>query len=191
MLACCLLFWIFVLTACGSAEVKNNPPASSNAAASTGINTKTAAPTPTNTPGATSTTAETEIPPPTPTGTPTTAPTAADTEIPSPAPTLPAPEGARAAAQLPDGLLPVQCQNAGLPESACSGATINADWEPYIREFNQVEMALVPAGCFQMGSDEGYPDVRPAHIICFREPFWIDRTEVTVGQFARFMNGQP
>jgi formylglycine-generating enzyme required for sulfatase activity len=57
--------------------------------------------------------------------------------------------------------------------------TSNANWTPHIEVFNGVEMALVPAGCFMMGSDTGDPDERPVHEQCFDEPFWIDVTEVT------------
>jgi iron(II)-dependent oxidoreductase len=59
-----------------------------------------------------------------------------------------------------------------------------------IREFDGVPMALVPAGCFFMGNDDGFPETQPAHKVCFDRPFWIDHTEVTVGQFANFLNGQ-
>jgi len=62
----------------------------------------------------------------------------------------------------------------------------NADWEPVIQEFDGVEMVLVPAGCFQMGSINTEPDQRPVHEVCFEEPFWLDRYEVSNGQFARF-----
>jgi iron(II)-dependent oxidoreductase len=51
-------------------------------------------------------------------------------------------------------------------------------------------MALVPAGCFMMGDEAGLPDEQPVHEICFDQPFWIDLTEVTVTNFADFLNGQ-
>ena len=35
-----------------------------------------------------------------------------------------------------------------------AGITRNAGWEPYIEEFDGVPMALVPAGCFRMGSTD-------------------------------------
>jgi formylglycine-generating enzyme required for sulfatase activity len=73
--------------------------------------------------------------------------------------------------------------------SATSFNGSNDDWMPVIREFDGVAMALVPAGCFMMGSENEYPDERPAHEVCFDEPFWIDQTEVTNEQFAAF-NGQ-
>jgi len=73
-----------------------------------------------------------------------------------------------------------------------------------------VLMALVPAGCFQMGSSdeqiayavdlykEGemngvsaadpswFADEKPQHKVCFDKPFWIDVTEVTNSQFEAF-----
>jgi formylglycine-generating enzyme required for sulfatase activity len=48
-----------------------------------------------------------------------------------------------------------------------------------------VEMVQVPAGCFWMGSVSGNYNERPVHQVCFNEPFWIDRYEVTNGQFER------
>jgi len=62
----------------------------------------------------------------------------------------------------------------------------NTDWTPVPREFNGVEMVLVPGGCFEMGSNDGDNDERPVHRVCFEEPFWIDRYEVSQGQFAAF-----
>jgi hypothetical protein len=52
----------------------------------------------------------------------------------------------------------------------------NADWTPVIQVFDGVEMVLVPAGCFEMGSTQ-YDDERPIHQVCFDEPFWLDRTD--------------
>ncbi len=64
----------------------------------------------------------------------------------------------------------------------------NDDWEPILQAFDGVPMVLVPAGCFEMGSTRS-DEEKPPHRVCFDEPFWIDRTEVTNGQFAAF-NGQ-
>jgi len=60
----------------------------------------------------------------------------------------------------------------------------NADWEPYTQEFNGVEMALVPSGCFMMGSTGGDQDEQPIHEVCFEQPFWIDVYEVTNQQYG-------
>jgi formylglycine-generating enzyme required for sulfatase activity len=53
-----------------------------------------------------------------------------------------------------------------------------------MREFHGVQMALVPAGCFMMGSEDGYGDEQPVHEVCFHEPFWIDVYEVTNEQYG-------
>jgi formylglycine-generating enzyme required for sulfatase activity len=77
-----------------------------------------------------------------------------------------------------------------------------------IQFFDGVEMVKVPAGCFMMGSTaeeidavfqqceahrgsgnclrEWFNEEQPRHRVCFSEPFWIDRTEVTNAQFAQF-----
>ncbi len=82
----------------------------------------------------------------------------------------------------------------------------NDDWTPYIEEFDGVEMALVPAGCFAMGSTDEqvddamrqceklrgagncerslYEDEQPVEMVWFAEPFWIDLYEVTNVQYG-------
>lgn len=79
--------------------------------------------------------------------------------------------------------------------------TANSDWTPYIQEIDGVMMALVPTGCFYMGSTDkqiddaiimcedlrgpGYCNIKmyeheqPINLQCFDEPFWIDVFEVT------------
>ncbi len=66
--------------------------------------------------------------------------------------------------------------------------TENGEWTPVVQEMGGVSMVLVPAGCFNMGSDDpdNYPDELPVHEICFDAPFWIDQTEVTNRQFVNF-----
>ncbi len=90
-------------------------------------------------------------------------------------------------------------------ERAANFSGGNADWTPVIQDFDGVEMVLVPAGCFEMGStdeqieaafqlcereygtgqcDRGWFELeRPVHDVCFEEPFWIGRTEVTNAQY--------
>jgi formylglycine-generating enzyme required for sulfatase activity len=65
-----------------------------------------------------------------------------------------------------------------------AGVTRNIDWTPYTQDVNGVLMALVPAGCFQMGAVAGNGDERPVHMVCFDEPFWIDVYEVTNEQYG-------
>ncbi len=61
--------------------------------------------------------------------------------------------------------------------------TANDQWMVVSRDFNGVEMVLVPAGCFMMGSEDGYNE-SPAHEQCFDDPFWVDRYEVTNEQYG-------
>ena len=67
---------------------------------------------------------------------------------------------------------------------AQSGVQRNAAWTPLVHEFNGVEMVLVPAGCFMMGGEGSLGDETPIHEVCFEQPFWIDRTEVTNGRYG-------
>ncbi len=70
-----------------------------------------------------------------------------------------------------------------------AGVTHNAEWKPTIQDFSGMRMALVPAGCFTMGSDSGDANQQPAHRVCFAKPFWIGVGEVTQGQF-RVLSGR-
>ena len=82
----------------------------------------------------------------------------------------------------------------------------NNDWTAVIEEISGIDMALVPPGCFKMGSSdeqltdamrkceelrgEGncqrswYQNEQPAAEVCFDEPFWIDVYEVTNAQYG-------
>ncbi len=81
----------------------------------------------------------------------------------------------------------------------------NADWTPVTRDFNGLSLVLAPVGCFTMGSSEPqidaalalcrsvlgnscnraqFEDERPQTQICFQQPFWIGRTEVSNGQYG-------
>ena len=50
-----------------------------------------------------------------------------------------------------------------------------------------MEMVYVPAGEFVMGSEDGEDDEKPMHTI-YLDAFWIDKFEVTNGQYADFLN---
>ncbi|NWG18051.1 MAG: formylglycine-generating enzyme family protein, partial [Chloroflexi bacterium] len=68
---------------------------------------------------------------------------------------------------------------AALAALAFSQTAYNADWTPFTKVFDGVEMALVPAGCYEMGiTGEGGRQ-------CFYAPFWIDVTEVTNAEYRR------
>jgi iron(II)-dependent oxidoreductase len=103
-----------------------------------------------------------------------------------------------------------------VPGTTSLPTLLNSDWTSVIQAFDGVEMALVPAGCFMMGSTNEQimeairqcmisdsvnaalcsrrfgPD-RPAHVTCIEQPFWIDRYEVSNAQFEAFdgQAGQP
>ena len=62
--------------------------------------------------------------------------------------------------------------------------TRNDDWTPMTQDVDGVAMALVPVGCFQMGSSGGDSDEQPIHEQCFTAPFWIDVYEVTNSQYG-------
>lgn len=102
---------------------------------------------------------------------------------------------------------------------ALEGVTSNTQWENlvgdggYVREFNGVEMVLVPVGSFEMGSTEdeidfGFEMCQVAadngaecqrswveneaqngdNTQTFNVPFWIDRNEVTRAQYQQCMD---
>jgi formylglycine-generating enzyme required for sulfatase activity len=76
------------------------------------------------------------------------------------------------------------------PKPGTIAVTHNADWSPVERIFEDgIPMVLVPVGCFEMGSTTGYSNEQPVETICFDEPFWIDKTEVSQADFAR-LGGQ-
>lgn len=88
---------------------------------------------------------------------------------------------------------------------AQEGVSENEEWEPVIRRVEGFDMALVPAGCFEMGSTDEqleeafdscdryygaygcqltFEDEQPAHEVCISEPYWIDLTAVTNWQYG-------
>ena len=89
-------------------------------------------------------------------------------------------------------------------EIAVAGVSKNEAWQPVIRRFGGVKMALVPAGCFTMGTTgdqmqaatqscdafygafgcpHSFANEQPAHTVCLSEPFWLDVTPVTNIQY--------
>jgi sulfatase modifying factor 1 len=48
------------------------------------------------------------------------------------------------------------------------------------------DMVLLPGGEFLMGTDTGKPNEAPRHAVVLR-PFFIDKTDVTVAEFGRFV----
>ncbi len=110
------------------------------------------------TPTFTPTYTPTYTPTPTPTHTPTLTPTPTNTLTPTPTPTE----------------MPTPTPTLGV------GST-------WIRPEDGMVMAYVPAGTFQMGSQDGYGDERPVHTV-YLDAYWIDQTEVTNAMYAAFLN---
>jgi formylglycine-generating enzyme required for sulfatase activity/serine/threonine protein kinase len=54
-----------------------------------------------------------------------------------------------------------------------------------ISQLDSMVQVNIPAGEFEMGSDSGNSDERPAHSVIL-DAFWMDQTEITFGQFTKF-----
>ncbi len=55
---------------------------------------------------------------------------------------------------------------------------------------SEEELAVIPAGCFQMGSERGEPDERPAHKVCISS-FQMGKYEVRQKNFQAVMGTNP
>ena len=56
-----------------------------------------------------------------------------------------------------------------------------------VSEKDGMVMVYVPAGEFEMGSQNGRDDEKPVHTV-YLDAFWIDRTEITNAMFAKFID---
>lgn len=56
-----------------------------------------------------------------------------------------------------------------------------------ISEVDGMVIVYVPAGGFEIGSEDGDDDEKPAHTVSL-DAYWIDQTEVTNTMFAKFVN---
>jgi len=71
-------------------------------------------------------------------------------------------------------------------KSAPSSTTIDRDPQTRTVQLSADRMAWIPGGEFMMGSDEGEAVEAPPHRVRV-DGFWMDETEVTNAQFARFI----
>ena len=54
-----------------------------------------------------------------------------------------------------------------------------------------MELVLIPAGEFMMGSDDGKDDEKPVHKVIISKPFYIGKYEVTQEQYEKVMGTNP
>ncbi len=69
--------------------------------------------------------------------------------------------------------------------------TSNSTWTPIEKQIGGFSMDYVPAGCFNMGTDNptdpGLQNESPLHRVCLTAPYWIDKDLVTNAQYKRLM----
>ena len=70
-------------------------------------------------------------------------------------------------------------------------ATVTVTRAPLGVGFGDGQFALIPAGSFQMGSTNGFSSEQPVHIVTITRPFYIQKTEVTQGQWREIMGSNP
>jgi formylglycine-generating enzyme required for sulfatase activity len=95
--------------------------------------------------------------------------------------------------RLPASLVAV-CLSIVLLGACTQARTATPTYSPGVtrtRPTDEAEMIHMPDGEFLMGSTDADPkataDEKPAHTVTL-DAFWIDRTEVTNGQYVRFLN---
>jgi formylglycine-generating enzyme required for sulfatase activity len=54
-----------------------------------------------------------------------------------------------------------------------------------------IKLVFIPAGEFQMGSENGVSDEKPVHRVVIPEPFWMGKYEVTQAQWESVMGNNP
>ena len=57
--------------------------------------------------------------------------------------------------------------------------------------FGAEQFSLIPAGTFQMGSEDGRDNERPVHTVTLTRSFYMQRTPVTQGQWREIMGENP
>ncbi len=55
----------------------------------------------------------------------------------------------------------------------------------------KMEFVIIRPGTFQMGSDDGEPWERPAHLVTLTKDYWIQTTETTQAQWESVMRSNP
>lgn len=69
----------------------------------------------------------------------------------------------------------------------------NNGWTLVEDKFNDIDMVLVPAGCFMMGRQDGLQREQPTEEFCFGigednlKPFWMSKFEISNAQYRQFI----
>jgi formylglycine-generating enzyme required for sulfatase activity len=103
--------------------------------------------------------------------------------MPAPVEPLPVPAPVLTAAAAP--------QVPGWPLTAAESEALQAELGETRRTIDlgsgvTLELALVPAGTFVMGSADGHPDEQPQGLAAIEAPFWMGTCEISNAQYARF-----
>jgi len=71
-------------------------------------------------------------------------------------------------------------------ERRLAAVGLGREWQVELAEGVTMDLMLIPAGEFVMGSRDGYPDEYPQTVVRIDKPFYIGKFEVTNEQFAAF-----
>lgn len=74
---------------------------------------------------------------------------------------------------------------------ACAPAVADEARQPVITNSIGMKLVSIPAGVFEMGSEEGNEDERPVHPVSLTKPFFLGQTEVTQEQWQKVMGTTP
>ncbi len=77
-----------------------------------------------------------------------------------------------------------------LPFSRSKPLKKSEDLSKYIIGKDGAEMALIPAGNFHMGSNDGKNDEKPVHMV-YLDAFYMDKYEVTNALYKKFVDANP
>ena len=76
-----------------------------------------------------------------------------------------------------------------LPGCATDATTVVVKVDHQLASNDRASMVLIPAGQFTMGRDDTVPDEQPTHRVSL-DAFYIDRYEVTVAHYAKFLESE-
>ncbi len=73
------------------------------------------------------------------------------------------------------------------PIKKASGLVEGKKWTAQLGSGVEMEFMPIAAGSFHMGSNSGDADEKPVHTVRLSKSFWMAKTEVTIGQWKRFL----